>query len=209
LPEDGFVFCTFNNLSKITPEMFSIWMRLLDKVEGSVLWLSQSNPAAIRNLRREAHARGIDGDRIVFAPFVYEPDAHLARLSLADLFLDTLPYNAHATACDALWVAIPMVTLMGTAFAGRVGASLLTAIGLPELIAHSAREYEDLALSLARDRSQLATLKTKLAQHRLTRPLFDTKRFTRDLEAAYVAMWERHQRGDSPVSFGLGDTPSS
>jgi protein O-GlcNAc transferase len=206
LPEDGFVFCTFNNLSKITPEMFGLWMRLLQNVPDSVLWLSQSNPAAERNLRREAEACGIAGSRILFAPFIDAPDEHLARLRLADLFLDTLPYNAHATACDALWVGVPMVTQMGVSFAGRVGASLLTAIGLPELIAHAPSEYEALALRLARDPAALAAVKEKLARNRATHPLFDTARFTRNLERAYLAMWSRHQKGEAPASFGSSET---
>jgi predicted O-linked N-acetylglucosamine transferase (SPINDLY family) len=206
LPENGFVFCTFNNLSKITPETFDVWMRLLENVPDSVLWLSQANPSAIRNLRREAQARGIAGNRILFAPFVQAPEEHLARLRLADLFLDTRPYNAHATACDALWAGVPMVTQIGSSFAGRVGASLLTAIGLPELIAHSEDEYEALALRLARDPTALALLKEKLANNRMTHPLFDTARFTRDLESAYLAMWERHRRGESPRGFRSSET---
>ncbi|HEY4264608.1 MAG TPA: tetratricopeptide repeat protein [Micropepsaceae bacterium] len=206
LPENGFVFCTFNNLSKITPETFDVWMRLLENVPDSVLWLSQANPSAIRNLRREAQARGIAGNRILFAPFVQAPEEHLARLRLADLFLDTRPYNAHATACDALWAGVPMVTQIGSSFAGRVGASLLTAIGLPELIAHSEEEYEALALRLARDPTALALLKEKLANNRMTHPLFDTARFTRDLESAYLAMWERHRRGESPRGFRSSET---
>ena len=203
LPQDGFVFCTFNNLSKITPETFDLWMRLLKNVEGSVLWLSQANPPAIRNLRREAEARAIAGHRIIFAPFVHAPDEHLARLRLADLFLDTLPYNAHATACDALWAGVPIVSQLGTSFAGRVGASLLSTIGLRELIAHSTPEYEALALRLARNPGALAAAKGKLARDRSTQPLFDTARFTRNLEAAYQTMWERHQRGEPPTSFAV------
>jgi protein O-GlcNAc transferase len=205
LPESGFVFGTFNDLIKITPEMFSIWMRLLEQVAGSVLWQGRANPTAMRNLRREAEARGIAGERIVFAPHVSAPEEHLARLRLADLFLDTLPYNAHATACDALWVGVPMVTLMGRSFAGRVGASLLNAVGLPELIAHSPAEYEALALKLARDCAAHAAVKAKLAANRGTYPLFDTARFTRTLEAAYLAMWERHQRGEPPASFAVSE----
>jgi protein O-GlcNAc transferase len=208
LPQNGFVFCTFNNLSKITPEMFDVWMRLLEKVSGSVLWLSQSNPSAERNLRREAEERGIAGSRILFAPFIAAPDEHLARLRLADLFLDTLPYNAHATACDALWAGVPMVTQMGASFAGRVGSSLLTALGLPDLIAHSPTEYEAIALRLARDPAALAAVTEKLARNRASRPLFDTARFTRNLENAYLAMWDRHQKGEPPASFGPNETPT-
>jgi protein O-GlcNAc transferase len=202
LPRDGFVFCTFNNLSKITPERFSLWMRLLGNTPRSVLWLSQANHLAVRTLRREAEARGVSGDRLFFAPFVAAPEEHLARLRLADVFLDTLPYNAHATACDALWAGVPVVTQTGHSFAGRVGSSLLIAIGLPELIAQSDAEYEAIALRLARDPAALAAVREKLARHRHTHPLFDTARFTRNLESAYIAMWERHRRGEAPASFG-------
>ena len=204
LPDTGFVFCTFNNLYKITPEMFSLWMGLLAGIKDSVLWLSQANPAAIRNLRREAELQGISGERIIFAPFVRAPDEHLARLRLADLFLDTLPYNAHATTCDALWAGVPVVTLTGSSFAGRVGTSLLSALGLPELIADTPAAYESIALSLARDPDRMSRIRKKLARNRETRPLFDTPRYTRNLEAAYSAMWRRHQNGDPPASFVVG-----
>jgi protein O-GlcNAc transferase len=209
LPDSGFVFASFNNLYKITPEIFALWMRLLAKVEDSVLWLSQANPAAIRNLKREAEDRGIVGERIMFAPFVRAPDEHLARLRLADLFLDTLPYNAHATACDALWAGIPVVTLTGSSFAGRVGTSLLSAIGLPELIADTPAAYECIALNLARDPLLLARIKGKLARNRDTQPLFDTPRYTRNLESAYSVMWRRHQNGDPPASFAVDATTNS
>src|SRR5580704_10200667 len=184
-------------------------MRLLAKVEDSVLWLSQANPAAIRNLKREAEDRGIFGERIMFAPFVRAPDEHLARLRLADLFLDTLPYNAHATASDALWAGIPVVTLTGSSFAGRVGTSLLSAIGLPELIADTPAAYECIALNLARDPLLLARIKGKLARNRDTQPLFDTPRYTRNLESAYSVMWRRHQNGDSPATFAVDATTNS
>ena len=140
LPEQGFVFCTFNNLFKIRPEIFEMWMRLLRTVDGSVLWLPELVRTAMHNLRREAEARGVSGERICFAPFVPSPEEHLARLRLADLFLDTLPYNAHATTCDALWAGVPLLTRIGNSFAGRVGASVLSAVGLPELITHTAEE---------------------------------------------------------------------
>jgi predicted O-linked N-acetylglucosamine transferase (SPINDLY family) len=208
LPENGFVFCSFNNVYKITPEMFAVWMRLLAGVEDSVLWLQPANPAAMRNLKREASAQGISAERIVFAPFVPAPDEHLARLRLADLFLDTLPYNSHATACDALWAGVPLLTLKGSTFAGRVGASLLSAIGLPELIAHSSTEYEAIALQLARDPFSLAAIRQKLARNRDSYPLFDTARYTRNIEAAYIAMWRRHQTGDPPASFAV-DEPAA
>ena len=202
LPETGFVFSSFNNTYKISPEMFSVWMRLLSGVEGSVLWLLEDNVFAAENLRREAAARGVNPDRLIFAPRT-TPDNHLARTTLADLFLDTLPYNAHTTASDALWVGLPVITTPGTTFPGRVAASLLTAIGLPELIAPSLADYERLALTLARDPAALAALKAKLVSHRASFPLFDTKRFTRNLEAALSQMWERHRQGLPPQTFAV------
>ena len=198
LPEKGFVFCSFNNSYKFTPELFDIWMRLLSGVEDSVLWLPEVNAAAVRNLRREAASRGIDERRLVFAPFLASAEDHLARLRLADLFLDTLPYNAHTTAADALWAGLPVLTTPGSTFAGRVAASLLKAIGLPEMIAPSLEAYEATALQLARDRSALAEIKAKLQRNRGTHALFDTARFTRNLEAAYVKLHE-HARLDPVI----------
>ncbi len=168
-----------------------------------MLWLRQGNAAAVKNLRREAVQRGIDGSRLVFAPKVPRREDHLARHRLADLFLDTLPYNAQVTASDALWAGLPVVTCLGTTFVGRVAASLLKAVGLPELITHSLAEYETLALRLATERGMLAELKAKLARNRETCALFDTDRFRRHIEAAYVTMWERHQRREPPVSFAV------
>ena len=203
LPQDAFVFCSFNNSYKFAPETFDVWMRLLHGVRGSVLWLPQSNAAAMRNLAAEAAARGIAADRIRFAPYLPEGSEHLARLGLADLFLDTLPYNAHTTAADALWAGLPLLTCKGSTFAGRVAASLLSAAGLPELITDSLPAYEARALALARDRSALAAIREKLAKARAASLLFDTRRFTDDLEAAYATMWERHRRGDRPASFAV------
>ena len=202
LPEAGFVFCSFNAPVKIAPEMFAVWMRLLAQVEGSVLWLLGEEPALQRNLRREAAARGIAPERIVFAPRLGS-EPHLWRHRHADLFLDTLPYNAHTTASDALWTGLPVVTCPGGAFAARVGASLLGAIGLPELIAETLEAYEALALELATDRVKLAAVRTKLAANRLTTPLFDTDRFRQHLEAAYTTMWERHRQGLPPAGFAV------
>ena len=202
LPEKGFVFCCFNNNWKITPDVFGVWMRLLHIVEDSVLWLLGDNESAERNLRKEAQTLGIDPARLVFAsrlPF----DKHLARHRLADLFLDTLPCNAHTTASDALWVGLPVLTCKGTAFAGRVGASLLYAVGLPELVTHSMEDYEALALRLAEDPSLLQGYRNRLATNRLTHPLFDTERFRRHIEAAYLQMWEIWQRGEQPRSFAV------
>jgi predicted O-linked N-acetylglucosamine transferase (SPINDLY family) len=209
LPEQGFVFCTFNNLFKIRPEIFEIWMRLLRAVDGSVLWMPELVRSAMDNLRREAEARGVSSERICFAPFVPSPEEHLARLKLADLFLDTLPYNAHATTCDALWAGVPLVTRIGNSFAGRVGASVLSAVGLPELITHAAEEYEALALKLAHDPAILTAMRDKLARNRLTHPLFDTARFTRNLESAFRTMWERHQRRERPESFAVVEPAGS
>ena len=190
-PPDGFVFCCFNNNWKFTPELFDVWMRLLRDVPGSVLWLKATNAAATRNLRREAQARAIDPARLVFAPNVPSDAEHLARHALADLFLDTLPYNAHATACDALWAGLPVVTCRGEAFAGRVAASLLTAIDLPELVTENLTDYEALALRLARAPQELQVLKDRLAANRLTMPLFDADRFRADIEGAYTTMLQR------------------
>ena len=202
LPEHGFVFCVFNNNFKITPVFFDIWMQLLRQVDGSVLWLLEDNPAVLRNLQREASARGISPARLVFAPRIRMED-HLARHRLADLFLDTLPYNAHTTASDALWAGLPVLTCVGTTFAGRVAASLLNAVGLAELITKSLEEYEALASKLANDPAMLAGVKAKLAANRESYPLFDTDRFRRHIEAAYITMWERSQRGEPPASFAV------
>jgi predicted O-linked N-acetylglucosamine transferase (SPINDLY family) len=207
LPERGIVFCCFNNIFKITPDVFDIWMRLLAGTPGSVLWLSAANPAAVANLRREAERRGVAADRLVFAPRVPLNEDHLARLRLADLFLDTSPYNAHTTAVDALWAGVPVLSVPGTTFASRVAGSLLGAVGLPELIAGSAAEYEALAGALARDPTRLAAFRQKLAHNRDRWPLFDTDRFARNIEAAYTTMWERTQRGEPPQSFAVsGET---
>jgi predicted O-linked N-acetylglucosamine transferase (SPINDLY family) len=204
LPEGGFVFCCFNSNYKITPEMFAIWMRLLERVPGSVLWLLEVNALAQQNLRREAQSRGIASERLVFAP-VLAADEHLARHRLADLFLDTRPVNAHTTASDALWAGLPLVTCAGDAFASRVAASLLHAVGLAELAAHDLQEYEAIALRIATTPSLLADLRARLARNRSMEPLFDTDRYRRHLEAAYTAMWERQQNALPPEGF---DVPS-
>jgi protein O-GlcNAc transferase len=195
LPEQGFVFCCFNKPAKITAPVFEVWMRLLAAVDGSVLWLLRDNAVAEGNLRKAAAACGIDPGRLVFAGKL-ELDRHLARYRLADLFLDTLPYNAHTTASDALAAGLPLVTCLGETFSGRVAASLLSAVGLPELITHSLADYEALALKLARDGKYLADVRSRLAQNRKSFPLFDTNRFRQHIEAAYVAMDQRRKRGD-------------
>jgi predicted O-linked N-acetylglucosamine transferase (SPINDLY family) len=203
LPAEGFVFCCFNNAWKITPGVFDVWMRLLKDVAGSVLWLRSDNQQTEANLRREAAARGIDPARLVFAGQLPCHADHLARYRAADLFLDTLPYNAHVTASDALWSGLPVLTCRGRAFAGRVAASLLTAVGLNELVADSLEEYEALALRLAANASLLRGFRQILEQNRLRCPLFDTDRFCRRIEAAYETMWEHWQRGESPRSFSV------
>lgn len=197
LPEAGFVFCCFNNNYKILPPTFDSWMRILRSVPGSVLWLLEDNPFVGLNLRREAEARGVAPDRLVFAPRM-DLDRHLARHTLADLFLDTWPYNAHTTARDALWTGLPLLTCAGRAFASRVAASLLHAVGLPEMVTETPQEYEARAIALASNPEELATLRSKLCAQIKTAPLFDTPRFARDLEAAYISMHARSQAGLPP-----------
>ena len=205
LPDTGFVFCCFNNNYKVTAPVFERWMRILRAVDGSVLWLLRDNPAVERNLCREAQVRGVDPARLIFAPRVSASD-HLARHGHTDLFLDTLPFNAHVTASDALWAGLPIVTCLGSAFAGRVAASLLHATGLPELITTDLDEYAQLALRLAREPDLLAELRSKLNANRSRCALFDTGRFARHLEAAYQAMWQRAQDGEPPCSFAVEPT---
>jgi predicted O-linked N-acetylglucosamine transferase (SPINDLY family) len=202
LPEAGFVFCCFNRNYKIAPDTFALWMRLLRDAPSSVLWLLEDNPDAKRNLEREAEAHGMASGRLVFAQRVSASE-HLARHRLADLLLDTQPYGAHTTASDALWAGLPVLTALGTTFASRVAASLLNAVGLSELIADSLEAYEASALRLARHPDALVAIKNKLAANRDNCPLFDTARFTRNLESAYVAMWQRRQRGEPPRSFSV------
>lgn len=189
LPEESVVFCCFNQTLKITPEFFDIWCRLLKAVPGSVLWLSTGIPQAEANLRKEAESRGVAPERLIVAPFL-QRDQYLARLQCADLFLDTLPYNAGTTCSDALWMGLPVVTCAGDFFASRMAGSLLTAIGVPELIAYNLEEYYRLALELATDREKLDAIRSKIVANRDTTPLFDSKRFTRNLEHAYRQMME-------------------
>ncbi len=200
LPETGFVFCSFNNLYKIRPEMFDIWCRLLQQVADSVLWLYESNEQARRNLVREAQQRGIETSRLVWAPQMRLAQ-HLGRLQLADLVLDSRPYGAHTTASDALWAGVPVLTCPGGTFASCVAASLLKAVGLPELIAPDLRHYESMALELARDARGLAALKQRLAHNREHCALFDSVRYTRDLESLYQRMYDRHRRGEAPCDL--------
>jgi predicted O-linked N-acetylglucosamine transferase (SPINDLY family) len=202
LPERGFVFCCFNGSHKFAPGVFDSWMRILKRVDGSVLWLLADHRATISNLLKEAAARGVEPGRLIFARRI-PPAEHLARHRAADLFLDTLPYNAHTTACDALWAGLPVLTRIGEAFAGRVAASVLGAIGLRELITETAADYERRAVALAADPVRLAALRGRLAQNRLSMPLFDTGLFTRHMEAAFVAMHRRHRAGERPDHISI------
>ena len=192
LPVEGFVFCCFNGSYKITPHVFDSWISILNSVTGSVLWLSEANQTAVVNLRKEAEKRGLDPQRLVFAKRMQLPE-YLASYQIADLFLDTLPYNAGATASDALWAGLPVITCIGESFASRMAASLLTAINLPELITNTRAEYGILAIELATNRVKHQNIKNKLAANRLTTPLFDTPLFTRHIEDAYTEMYERYQ----------------
>jgi protein O-GlcNAc transferase len=197
LPATGFVFCCFNNNYKITPDIFDRWMRILQRVAGSVLWLLEDNATVAVNLRKEAVARAVDPERLIFAKRM-PPADHLSRQRCADLFLDTLPYNAHTTASDALWAGLPVVTCRGETFAGRVAASLLQTIGLSELITTTLEDYERLTIELAEHPEQLSTVKEKLANNRLTTALFDTRAMTQHIEAAYATMNKRHRAGLLP-----------
>jgi protein O-GlcNAc transferase len=198
LPKSDFVFCCFNNAYKINPEVFQSWMTIMKATDGSVLWLSELHETAQSNLKKKARAAGVDPRRLVFAKRLALAAEHLARHQLADLFLDTTPYNAHTTASDALWAGLPVLTQLGEAFAGRVVASLLNTIGLPELIARSQTEYEKLAIGLANSPANLRKIREQLKTNRLTSPLFDTRLFTRHLEGAYEAMYRRYQAGLAP-----------
>ena len=200
LPENGFVFCCFNNSFKISPREFDIWAMLLDKVNGSVLWLMKSNKWSERNLRNEASKRGVDPNRLVFADKL-PLEEHLGRLRLADLFLDTFNFNAHTTASDALWAGVPIVTKIGKSFAARVAGSLLTAIELTELITTTEKEYEELALSLATDSNKFMKIKSKLAEKKNSASLFDTEAYTKNLELAFVHAYQRYKDGLPPAEF--------
>ena len=202
LPADAFVLCCFNNSYKITPCEFDIWMRVLSQIEGSVLWLLEANKWVSQNLRNAAQARGIDPSRLIFAPKLAHHE-HLARHSCADLFIDTFNVNAHTTASDALWAGLPLVTKAGKGFAARVAASLLTAIGLPELIVETEAAYEALILDLARSPQQLQTVTEKLAQNRRTSPLFDAGLLTNHLETGYRAAYQRWVEQKPPAHIRI------
>jgi predicted O-linked N-acetylglucosamine transferase (SPINDLY family) len=205
LPGDAFVFCNFNQSYKISPPVFALWMRILMACPDSVLWLLETNSTFAEKIRNEAAAHGIAPDRLIFAEPIAR-DAHLARIGLADLFLDTLPYNAHTTAADALRAGVPLLTCRGTSFAGRVATSLLHAVGLPELVTENLEEYRALALRLAHDPSLLRALRDKLSHNRSHAALFDTDRFRRHLEAAYATMMEINRSGEKPRSFAVAET---
>ena len=200
LPPSGTVFCCFNNIYKVTPDVFKSWMRILKAVEGSVLWLFAENEIAIANLRGAAERDGIGPSRLIFAGRVAPAD-HLARYRVADIFLDTLPYNAHLTACDALWAGIPVLTRSDKVFVSRIAASVLCAAGLPELVAEDRDHYERLAIDLARDPMRLATIKQKLAENRLSAPLFDSSSYTKYIEDAYTQMYLRYRDGQPPADI--------
>jgi protein O-GlcNAc transferase len=202
LPAKGFVFCNFNSAYKLTPETFDSWMRILSAVDGSMLWLLESPAPYPENLRREAEKRGVAADRLIFAPEL-PTDLHLARLQLADLFLDGLPYNAHTTGSDALWAGVPLLTQRGTTFPGRVAASLLAAAGLPELVTENADDFETLAVKLAGDPKALKKLRDKLAKNKGTCALFDTDLFRKTIEAAYRTIWQRWLAGEKPKGFAV------
>jgi predicted O-linked N-acetylglucosamine transferase (SPINDLY family) len=200
LPDDAFVFCCFNNNYKISPNEFDIWMRLLTKVENSVLWLRQSNQFSIINMKKEAQKRNVDPSRLVFAGKV-PMDEHLARQRLADLFVDTFVFNAHTTAADALWAGLPVVTKAGLGFAARVAGSLLNAVGLPELVTETEQDYEVLILELATNPTKLAEIKKKLATNRLTQPLFNTELYTKHLENGYKQAYQNYFDGKLPQTI--------
>ena len=204
LPEDAFVFCCFNNNFKITPETFDRWMAILRAVPEGVLWLLQASEQTAHNLRREAQERGVSPERLIFAPKV-PTDQYLARQRCADLFLDSLPYNAHTTTSDALWVGLPVLTCMGQAFASRVAASLLRAVELPELITKDGDAFEARAIELARDPAQLQALRKRLGENRLRAPLFDIERLARAIEDAYLQVHARREAGHPPASLRIAD----
>ena len=207
LPEDAFVFCSFNNAYKISEKTFDSWMRILNATENSVLWLFEANPLCKANLQREAIARKVDPNRMIFSPMVPKMEDHLARCRLADLFLDTLPYNAHTTATDALWAGLPILTCTGDAFSGRVATSLLNAVGLPELVTDNLDDYEKIALELANDPAKLKNMKSKLQENITSKPLFDIDKYTKNIELAYENMVHLHSEGKGPTPFAVSDLP--
>jgi predicted O-linked N-acetylglucosamine transferase (SPINDLY family) len=197
LPDNGFVFCCFNNTYKMTPTTFDSWARILQAVEGSVLIIFANNDLSKANLTKEIKRRGVDSDRLIFGDSLSRPE-YLARFRVADLFLDTQPYNAGTTASDALKMGLPLLTLRGQSFNSREAASILNSVNLPELITTSSEEYESLAIELATNPEKMKSIKDKLASNLSTAPLFDTKLFTKNLESAYIEMYERYHKGLEP-----------
>ena len=191
LPENSFVFCCFNQNYKITPDVYDIWMKLLKKIDGSVLWLIKNSDKGADNLKKEAFRRGVNPNRIIFAKRMPVQE-HLARHKLADLFIDTFPYTAHTTCSDALWAGLPVLTRIGQTFASRVGASLLSSIGLEELIANTKKEYENLAIKIATNSKILKNIKNKLEKNKINKPLFNTKLYTSNLELAYKKIYKNY-----------------
>ncbi len=202
LPKNNFVFCSFNQSSKVLPKIFDIWMRILKKVDGSVLWLLESNNKTCKNLKDHANKRGIDPGRLIFADRL-PIEKHLARHKAADLFIDTFPCNAHTTCSDALWAGLPVLTLQGETFASRVASSLLNAVGLKELITKNSYEYEQKAVELGKDLSKVISLKKKLDSNKLTKPLFNTKLFTSHIEQAYLEMYKRYNENQKPENIEI------
>ena len=209
LPETGFVWCAFNDIYKFTPKVFDLWMSLLADTPGSVLWVRHNNDRATANLRQRAERRGVDPDRLIWAPRVASNADHLARLSCADLMLDTLPYNGHSTTCDALWAGVPVLTCSGDGFAARVAGSLLHAVGLPELVTDSLEQYQQIALELATAPERLAAMRHYLQNDGRRSALFDTARTTSHLETAYEQMWQRHQAGQPPADLIVSPLPDT
>jgi protein O-GlcNAc transferase len=205
LPEDSVVFCSFNQGYKIDQTMFDVWMNILDGVPDSVLWLLVKSKTAENNLKKRAEERGVHAGRLFFAERLPKPD-HLARLALADLALDTRIYNGHTTSSDSLWAGVPVIALQGSHFASRVSSSILTAIGLPELITKSLEEYETLAVRLALEPSELKAVREKIAVNRSETPLFDTYRFVRNLEKGFKEMWEIFAAGQAPRQIEVVET---
>jgi predicted O-linked N-acetylglucosamine transferase (SPINDLY family) len=214
LPENALVLACFGQVRKINPPVFDAWMEVMTSVPDAVLWLATRYPPVIARLRREAEARGVAAERLVFAPPVTDVGDHLARYRLVDVALDTYPYGSHSTAADALWAGCPLVALVGDSFAARVSGSVLGAAGVPELITHSLAQYRDLLLELARDGGLRQQVRARLEELRLTCPLFDTARFVRHLEQAYLQMHQRRRQGLLPAALAIppldaGDTVSS
>ena len=208
LPENGFIYCCFNNSFKILPPTFDIWMNILKSVENSVLWLIDDNPTATGNLKKEASIRGVSERRLIFSKRI-NLDDHLARHKLADLFLDTLPYNAHTTSSDALWAGLPVLTCMGNSFASRVAGSLLSALELPELITQTINEYEHAAVALALNSGKLKSIKVKLNANRLTTPLFDTPLFTKYFESAFLEIYQNQLDSVKPKNIYIKSQPTN